>query len=401
MSQGSAFAGRVAIPRTVWALGFISLFMDVSSELVHSLLPLWLVGSLGVGVLTLGIIEGIAEACAQIVKVFSGAISDALGRRKHLLLLGYGLSALSKPLFPLASTAQTVFLARFIDRVGKGLRGAPRDALIADVAPPEIRGACFGLRQSMDTVGAVLGPLAAIALMAACDQRITTVLWFAVLPAWIAVLLIVLGIDEVPRVQSASRVPIRLGSLRRFPARYVWVCAVGVVFTLARFSEAFLVLRARQSGLSLVWVPLAMAVMALFSSLSAYPAGKFSDRVPRAAMLAASLAVLIAADLLLAFAQGVGSLMSGVALWGLHMGLSQGVLAAMVADVTPPDLRGTAFGVFNLVCGIALLPASVLAGYLWQSQGAAATFEAGALFAAGALLLSGIAAWRHRDARRA
>jgi MFS family permease len=401
MSQGSAIAGRVAIPRTVWALGFVSLFMDVSSELVHSLLPLWLVGSLGVGVLTLGIIEGIAEACAQIVKVCSGAISDALGRRKHLLLLGYGLSALSKPLFPLASTAQAVFLARFIDRVGKGLRGAPRDALIADVAPPEIRGACFGLRQSMDTVGAVLGPLAAIALMAACDQRITTVLWFAVLPAWIAVLLIVLGIDEEPRGQSASRAPIRLDSLRRFPARYVWVCAVGVVFTLARFSEAFLVLRARQSGLSLVWVPLVMAVMALFSSLSAYPAGKFSDRVPRAAMLAASLAVLIAADLLLAFAQGVGSLMSGVALWGLHMGLSQGVLAAMVADVTPPDLRGTAFGVFNLVCGIALLPASVLAGYLWQSLGAAATFEAGALFAAGALLLSGIAAWRHRDARRA
>lgn len=382
-------AVRPAIPRTIWVLGFVSLFMDLSSELVHSLLPVLLVGTLGVSVLTVGIIEGIAEATALIVKVFSGAISDFVGRRKGLMLLGYGLAALTKPLFPLATSVETVFVARFLDRIGKGIRGAPRDALVADVAPPAIRGACFGLRQSMDTVGAFLGPALAIVLMIVFGGDITSVLWVAVVPAALCVALIIFGIDEPRHADRPHRFrsPVRLHVLRNFSGAYWGVVAIGALFTLARFSEAFLILRALQTGFTAVWVPLVMVVMALFYMLSAYPAGKWSDRVSRRALLSVGLGLLILADLMLARADSVAMTIVGVALWGLHMGFSQGLLAAMVADTAPPELKGSAFGVFNLVSGLSMLVASVLAGWLWQVYSAAATFYAGAAISVLALLL--------------
>ncbi|TWC30370.1 putative MFS family arabinose efflux permease [Pseudomonas sp. SJZ079] len=378
-----------AIPRTVWALGLVSLCMDLSSELVHSLLPVFLVGTLGASVLTVGVIEGVAEATALIVKVFSGAISDFIGRRKGLLLLGYGLAALTKPLFPLAASADMVFTARILDRIGKGIRGAPRDALVADVAPAEIRGACFGLRQSLDTVGAFLGPILAILLMLWFAGEITWVLWFAVIPAALAVGLLLFGVSE-PKQDGAGkqfRSPIHPRSLRQFSRAYWWVVGVGAVFTLARFSEAFLVLRALQLGFSATWVPLVMVVMAAFYMLSAYPVGKWSDRVSRTTLLGAGLLLLIVADLVLARAESSAMVLLGVALWGLHMGFSQGILASLVADTTPADLKGTAFGLFNLASGLALLLASVIAGWLWQEFGAAVTFYAGAGFSAVALLL--------------
>jgi len=387
------------IPRTVWALGFVSLFMDMSSELVHSLLPVFLVGTLGASVMTVGVIEGVVEATALIAKVFSGAISDFIGRRKGLILLGYGLAALTKPLFPLATSAETVFLARFLDRIGKGIRGAPRDALIADVAPPAIRGACFGLRQSMDTVGAILGPLLAITLMLLFHDDIPLVLWFAVAPAMITVMLIVFGVSE-PESEEKSHVfhsPIHIDVLRRFSRGYWWVVIVGAVFSLARFSEAFLVLRAQQTGLSTTWVPLVMVVMSLFYTLSAYPAGKLSDRISRTSMLVIGLVLLIAADMILAQAQSVLWLMIGVSLWGLHMGFSQGILATLVADTTPRELKGTAFGIFNLVSGVAMLPASVVAGWLWQTYGSAVCFYAGAVFAVLTLALAPRLPHRRRE----
>ncbi|AZD07732.1 putative MFS-type transporter [Pseudomonas chlororaphis] len=377
------------IPRTVWALGFVSLFMDVSSELVHSLLPLYMVGTLGISMLAVGIIEGVAEATALIVKVFSGALSDFIGRRKGLLLLGYGLAALTKPLFPLASSAELVFSARLLDRIGKGIRGAPRDALVADVAPAQIRGACFGLRQSLDTVGAFLGPILAIGLMLWLANDIAQVLWLAVIPAALSVALLVFAIRE-PEHAPGSRhfqSPLRLASLRRFSRYYWWVVAIGAAFTLARFSEAFLVLRAQQLGFSAAWVPLVMVVMAGFYMVSAYPVGKWSDRINRSALLSVGLLLLILADLVLAYAESVPMVLLGVALWGLHMGFSQGILATLVADTTPADLKGTAFGVFNLLSGMALLLASVIAGWLWQAHGAALTFYAGAGFAGLSLLL--------------
>jgi len=379
---------RLRIPRTIWALGFVSLFMDLSSELVHSLLPVILVTTLGASALTVGVIEGIAESTAMFVKIFSGAISDFIGRRKGLMLLGYGLAALTKPLFPLAHSVEVVFTARFLDRIGKGIRGAPRDALVADVSPPEIRGACFGLRQSMDTVGAVLGPALAILLMLWLAD-IQLVLWVAVIPAAIAVTLIVTGVKEPVHAPSERkfRSPIHWRALLDFSSGYWWVVVIGGVFTLARFSEAFLVLRAQQLGFSATWTPLVMVVMALFYTLSAYPAGWLSDRISRTKLLVVGMGLLILADLVLAQSSSAITMMLGVALWGLHMGFSQGILASLVADKAPGKLKGTAFGIFNLVSGVCMLIASVLAGWLWQSIGSDSTFVVGALLASTALLL--------------
>ena len=394
-------SGKRAIPRTVWMLGLVSLFMDLSSELIHSLLPIFLVSGLGASMLAVGVIEGVAEAAALIVKVFSGAISDYLGRRKGLLLTGYGLAALSKPLFPLAHSVGMVFAARFVDRIGKGIRGAPRDALVADVTPPEIRGAAFGLRQSMDTVGAVLGPGLAVVLMLLFSD-IRHVLWFAVVPGVVAMALLFWGVREArpDTVQSRSfRSPIRWGAACDFGAAYWRVVAIGAVFTLARFSEAFLILRGQDMGLSIAWAPAVLIVMSLFFTVSAYPAGWLSDRVPRTAVLAAGLVLLVLADLALAATGGgVRALLAGAALWGLHMGFSQGILSAMVADTTPPGLKGTAFGIFNLASGVCMLLASVLAGWLWQDWGPSATFLAGAVFAAVALLGLAVPAGRGRAA---
>lgn len=375
------------IPAGIWMLGFVSLLMDISSELVHSLLPLFMVGVLGASALTVGLIEGLAESAALIVKVFSGTLSDYLGRRKGLAVLGYGLAALTKPLFAIANTAGVVLTARLIDRIGKGIRGAPRDALIADLAPPGLRGAAFGLRQSLDTVGACLGPLLAVGLMLLWKNDFRKVFWVAVIPAFLAVALLVFGVHEPPPSAGEKRTnPIRRENLRRLAGPYWWVVVIGAVFTLARFSEAFLVLRAQQSGIATAFVPLVMVAMSLVYALTAYPFGKLSDRISHTRLLALGLVVLIAADLMLASHAHWSVLLAGVALWGMHMGITQGLLATMVADTAPPDLRGTGFGVFNLVSGGAMLVASVVAGILWDRLGAAATFYAGAGFCLLALL---------------
>jgi len=393
---------RPAIPRTVWMLGFVSLFMDLSSELIHALLPIFLVTTLGMSVMALGLLEGIAEASALIVKIFSGPISDWLGRRKLLLLLGYGLSALTKPLFPLAASPAWAITARLLDRTGKGIRGAPRDALIADVAPPDIRGACFGLRQSMDTYGAVAGPLAAVCLMLVFADHIRTVLWFAVIPAVIVLALIVFGVREPEHAESAHRfrTPLQWRSLRELKAGYWQVVAIGATFTLARFSEAFLVLRAQQTGLNMAWVPGVMALMSLTYALSAYPIGKLSDRLDRHGLLAAGLVLLAIADLLLATSTSLVVVFAGVAVWGLHMGFTQGLLSAMVADTAPQALRGTAFGIFNLASGLCMLVSSTLAGWLWDRHGASATFFVGAALAVSSLALYGLVRWFNAYNRR-
>ncbi len=375
------------IPPAIWALGFVSLLMDVSSELIHSLLPVFLVTALGASALTVGLIEGAAEATALIVKVFSGALSDYWGRRKPLAVLGYGLGAASKPLFALATSSGLVLAARLVDRIGKGIRGAPRDALVADIAPPEIRGAAFGLRQSLDTVGAFVGPLLAMGLMLAWANDFRAVFWVAVVPGFLAVALLLFGVREPERTPEASPVnPIQRQHFRRLSSAYWWVVGIGAVFTLARFSEAFLILRAQQGGLPLALTPLVLIGMNVVYAMSAYPFGWLSDRMRHDRLLALALAVLIGADALLAWSNHWGWVWAGISLWGLHLGISQGLLARMVADTSPSDLRGTAFGFFSLVSGLAMLAASVIAGLLWDVFGASLAFVAGAAFSAIALV---------------
>lgn len=380
---------KITIPRAVWTLGLVSLFMDLSSELVHALLPIYLVTTLGMSVTSLGLLEGVAEATAMFAKVFSGAISDYLGRRKGLILLGYGLAALTKPLFPLANSPGLAIAARLLDRLGKGIRGAPRDALVADIAPPSIRGACFGLRQALDTIGAFLGPLLAIALMFGFSGDIRMVLWFAVIPAFIAVGLIIFGIDETgdAPAERAFRSPLHWQALKAFPKRYWLIVAIGATFMLARFSEAFLVLRAQQIGLQTAWIPAVMVIMSLVYSLAAYPVGKLADRLDHRWLLALGLLFLLAADLLLGWGHTLTTLFIGVALWGLHMGFTQGILATMIAEVSPAALRGTAFGVFNLASGTGIVVGSTFAGWLWERFGSPTTFMAGAVLAILPLLL--------------
>jgi MFS family permease len=382
------------IPAAIWVLGFVSMLMDISSEIIHSLLPVFLVSVLGASAFTVGLIEGVAESAALIVKVFSGTLSDYLGRRKMLAVIGYGLGALSKPLFAIATSAGMVLTARFVDRIGKGIRGAPRDALVADIAPPGVRGAAYGLRQSLDTVGAFTGPLLAVGLMLAWADDFRAVFWVAIIPGVLAVALLFFGVQEPARHPREKPVnPIHWRELKRLSGAYWWVVAIGAIFTLARFSEAFLVLRAQQGGLPMAWVPLVLVAMNLIYAASAYPFGKLSDNMSHTKLLALGLIVLIGADFVLAYAQSWGVVFLGVALWGLHMGMTQGLLATMVADTAPADLRGSAFGFFNLLSGLTMLVASALAGLLWDRLGPAFTFHAGALFCVLALAVIALKRW--------
>lgn len=397
------------LPAAIWALGLTSLFMDTSSELVHSLLPVFMSSVLGVGMVTIGFIEGIAEATASITRVFSGTLSDRWRRRKPLVVLGYGLAALTKPVFPMAASIGWVAAARFVDRVGKGIRGAPRDALVADITPEHVRGAAYGLRQALDSVGAFAGPGLALLFMSVYASDIRAVLWIAVVPAFASVALLVFFVREpehpiasaatatsVDGVDSSAAQSQRLSwnSARMLGRRYWLIVALAAIFTLARFSEAFLVLRAQDAGLAAANVPLVMIVMNVVYAGLAYPAGLISDRVHPRALLFVALLVLIASDLVLAFGASIALVLLGSALWGLHMALTQGLFSKLIADEAPAHLRGTAFGVYNLATGVSLLVASVIAGALWSGVGPSATFLAGAAFAA--VAAAGIAAYRSK-----
>jgi MFS family permease len=378
--------GLRAVPRGVWALGFVSLLMDISSEMIHGLLPVFLTTVLGASVEMVGLIEGVGEATASITKLFSGWISDKLGKRKTLTVIGYGLGALSKPLFAVAPTAYLVLGARFSDRVGKGIRGAPRDAMVGDMVPAGQRGAAYGLRQALDTVGAFGGPLLAIALMAALHNNFRLIFWIAVIPGLIAVLVLIVGVKEPPHKTSTTQSPIKFTDLKTIGITFWIVVGIGAVLTLARFSEAFLILRAQNAGLSLALAPLVLVIMNIVYALSSYPLGALSDRIDRKTMLAMGFITLIASDLVLAAASNFTIVVLGIALWGLHMGMTQGPLSALVADEAPAHLRATAFGVFNFASGVALLLASLIAGLLWEQIGPSATFVAGAAFSALGLL---------------
>ena len=382
------------IPRTVWALGFVSLFMDVSSEIVHSLLPLFLTTTLGLSVAVVGLVDDVAESTASIVKIFSGFISDRMKRRKPLILIGYGLGALSKPFFPLAGGLAMILGARFADRIGKGIRGAPRDALVADVTPEAIRGRAYGLRQSLDTTGAFLGPLVAVVLMYLFASNMRSVFWVAVVPAGLAVLLVIFGVRDrdCDHDDKKPRAPIGFTDIARLDGIFWTVVAIGAVFTLARFSEAFLILKATADGLPLALAPLVLVVMNIVYAFGAYPVGALSDNFSTSRLLLLGAGTLVAADLSLALSSSLIGTFLGIALWGVHMALTQGLFAKLVAKHAPKALRGSAFGLFNLVTGVALFFASVVAGLFWDYVGPAATFLIGASFAAvaGVMILGGL-----------
>jgi MFS family permease len=376
------------IPKSIWALGFTSMFMDLSSELTHAVLPLFMVGSLGASMTSVGLIEGLSEAVALITKIFSGTISDLMGKRKLLTVIGYGLSAFTKPLFPMADSITTVFVARFSDRIGKGIRGAPRDALVGDIAPAEIRGECFGLRQMLDTIGAFLAPLAAIVLLMTFTEDLRMVMWIAVIPAAICMVILILGVEEPKNLVSKRKTgfPLKKENIKKLTKPF-WIVVISASFlTMARFSDAFMLLKARDVGLSIGWIPVVLVVMNFVYALSAYPVGIISDRIPREKILIAGVVILIVANSILAYANSIWLVMLGTAIWGLHMGVTQGLLAAMVTDRAPAELRGTAYGLFNLFCGIAMLIASVSGGALWDHFGAKATFVSGVGFAVIALI---------------
>lgn len=376
------------IPSGVWILGFVSMLMDISSEMIHSLLPLFMLETLGANALLLGIVEGLAESTALIVKIFSGALSDYIGKRKALAVFGYGLGALTKPLFAIATSMEVVLLARLLDRFGKGVRGAPRDALVADIVPPDVRGAAFGLRQALDTLGAFIGPLVASGLMLLWANDFRAIFRIAVIPGVVAVVLLIWGLQE-PKTQVREKRtnPIRRENLALLPPSYWWVVIIGALFSLARFSEAFLVVRAQQSGIAIAYVPLVMVAMNAVYALSAYPFGKLSDRISHKKLLIMGLLVLSVAHCVLAIGDDALGILGGVALWGIHMGATQGLLATMVADTAPSNLRGTAFGIFNLVNGLGMLVASVIAGLTWDQMGASSTFYVGAAFSVAALVM--------------
>lgn len=370
--------------------------MDVSSEMIHSLLPIYLVTVLGASMATVGLIEGIAEATASIVKVFSGAISDWLGKRKVLAVTGYGLAAITKPIFPIAHTVGLVIAARFIDRIGKGIRGAPRDALIADLAPANARGASFGLRQSLDTIGAFLGPLIAIGLMWVTFNNFQIVFWLAVIPAFISVFILIVFVKEPasPLARRKIEFPLQWSELKKLDFSYWLVILIASIFTLGRFSEAFLILKAEESGLPLYLAPIVLVIMNIAYSATAYPIGVASDRVNRVKLLTVGFIILAIADLILAYSQSLPIVFLGITLWGLHMGFTQGILITLVADTATPELRGTAFGIFHLVSGIILFLASLIAGILWDLRGSASAFQAASLFAFFALIGLGLLRWK-------
>lgn len=377
-----------SIPRTIWILGFVSLLTDVSSEMIHSVLPLFLVSTLGASPLTIGGIEGVAEATASIFKVFSGALSDYLGKRKALVVAGYGLSTLVKPLFAIATSPAWVLIARFADRTGKGIRAAPRDALVADSTDASNRGAAYGFRQSLDTIGAFLGPLFAAALLSAFPQQFRLIFWMALIPGILSVLLLAIGIREPRQTHHQSRRnPLQWSVLQQLGASYWWLVVTALLFNLGNSSDAFLLLRASQIGIASAEVPLALVVMNLTYALSAYPFGRLSDRLDRVSLFTAGLGLYAIVYLGFAFVSSAWQIWGLFALYGVHLGMTQGVLLALVADRIPAQLRGTAFGFLNLATGVALLPASLLAGWLWQSVSPSATFLAGSVFALVAMLV--------------
>ena len=372
------------IPRNVWALGIVSLLMDLSSEMILSILPIFLVTGLGISVLSLGLIEGLAEGVASVIKAFSGALSDYLKKRKILIVIGYGISTLTKPFFALASTATWIFTARFVDRLGKGIRGAPRDSLIADSTSTKIRGTAYSLRQSLDTLGALLGPIIAIIILYLTTNNFRFVLWFAVIPAVLCIVVLIFGVKETTlkkNISSKKSYFLFKNFSKITPVIWLFFLIV-FILNLGHFSEAFLLLRSQEIGLKVSFIPIVFVVMNVAYAIVAVPFGHLADRGGFFILIVCGFLILVLADIILALTNSVGWMFVGIIFWGIHLGMTQGLLLAMISKLSPLELRGTSFGLFHAITGIALLIASLIAGYLWQY------YNSGLIFFVSAIITS-------------
>ena len=376
------------LPRQVAILGVISLLTAMSSAMVYGLLPVFLVKVLGASTASVGVIEGIAEAMMSLARIFSGRASDWMGRRKPLVLLGYAVSAVNKVMFPLAGTVSIVFAARVIDRIGKGLRDAPRDAFMTDVTPAKVRGSGFGLRLAFYTTGFVIGPLAAMEVMQLSGDNFRLVFWLAVIPAVLAIIILIFGITEHASTKFVPRpLLLRRSEFALFTGAFWWAIAVASLLSLARFSYAFLILKAYGIGVDAAYVPIVLVLMHLVYAAAAYPFGVLADHMDRRLQLGIGAAILIAADMVLATANVGWMAAIGAGLWGLQMAATQGLLSASVADAAPEELRGTAFGIYDMSVGLATFVASAAAGALWMVGGSPLAFGFSGLIAAAAILL--------------
>ena len=382
--------GWRGLPRNVWILGLTSFFTDVSSEMLINLLPLYLANVLGAGTAVIGLIEGLAESVASLLKVVSGWLSDRLGRRKWLTVVGYGLSTLVKPFLYLAASWSSVLSVRLADRVGKGIRTAPRDALIADSIDESQRGLSFGLHRAMDTAGAFVGLLIAAGVIWAMQasggilERATfqTVVLVSIVPAVLAVLILAYGVREVPRRGAASEAPSL--ALKGFDTRFRGFLLILIIFTLGNSSDAFLILRAQERGLSVLAVMGALLSLNLVYTLVSGPAGALSDRIGRRRVIVGGWLLYGMVYLGFAVAGAGWQVWLLYALYGLYYGVTEGAARALVADIVDPAQRGTAYGLFNAVVGVTALPASLIAGLLWRGLGPWQGFGASAPFLFGA-----------------
>jgi MFS family permease len=373
----------------VAALGFVSLLTAISSAMIYGLLPVFLVKVLGVNVASVGLIEGMAESANSLIKIVSGTASDRIGRRMPLVIFGYTLSAVVKTLFPLAGAASTVLAARVLDRLGKGIRDAPRDAFLTDMTAPGLRGTSFGLRLALAIAGFVFGPFFAVGLMRLSGDDFRLVFWIALIPAFLSIIVLILAVKEMPFNHQPGGRGLRFqrGDLNALPVAFWWAIVIASLLSLARFSPAFLVLKAHATGVDAAYVPMILGLMYFVYSVTAYPFGVLADRFDRRLQLGIGTLILVGADAVLAHAQTIWGAAFGAALWGLQMGVTQPVIGAIVADAAPERLRGAAFGIYDLTIGLAAFAASSGAGILWSISGPGTAFGVSASIASGVALM--------------
>lgn len=358
--------------------------MKISSVIVFTLSPLFMTQVLGASIFAVGILEGILEVITLLARIFSGIISDYIHKRKSIIVVGYIFALISRPFLALATRMEDVFLGRAFDRIGNGLDATPRDALVGDLAPPQIKGACYGLRESLSRAGSFAGALLVMALLWLTEGNFSLVFWIGSIPTVLALMVLVIFVKDSPNQQAQHKKPthkFKLKDLKKLPLPFWLILLLSGLFMLSNFSGAFLILRAEQTGLDLHLTSLVMIIQNLATAGTAYPVGYLSDKMGRRSMMGVGIVLIVCSDLLLAWGGSLYTILGGVLLWGAEIGITQSILAVFLADTCPQDLRGTGFGLFHFINGCCLLLANVFAGWIWHDVNPSAMFLASAVMA--------------------